>query len=236
MVELDLDLITARNDPLINSYNPAQLVGWRANVDMQYCVSRHKVIEYCAKYATKSEPRSKSLKSIYSSIVRDLKESDKSLRVVQKLLVNTVGERDYSAQETCHLLLQIPLYIASRDFVVLSLDGTRMVEPQLEEDQPATVLSSLDQYLARPSSEIFQSMTLLRFTQHYSVSKAEGSNPYKRNKAVVVIVRPHYPPDPNGPKYEQYCRQKLMLHKPFYCENERCRAMTPLLKHMLTTF
>ena len=47
-------LLTARNDGLINSFNPAQLSAWRANVDMQYCVSRRKVIEYCAKYATKS--------------------------------------------------------------------------------------------------------------------------------------------------------------------------------------
>ena len=31
-------LITARNDGLINSYNPVQLSGWRGNVNMQYCV------------------------------------------------------------------------------------------------------------------------------------------------------------------------------------------------------
>jgi len=31
----------------------------------------------------------------------------------------------------------------------------------------------------------------------------------------VVSVRPYIPPDPNGPKYEQYCKQKLMLHVPF---------------------
>ena len=35
-----------------------------------------------------------------------------------------------------------------------------------------------------------------------------------------MIVRPHCPPDPNGPKYEQYCRHKLMLHKVFRCESE----------------
>ena len=216
----DPELFTARNDPLINSYNPAQPAGWRANVDMQYCVSRHKVIEYCAKYATKSEPRSKPLKDIYSGIVRGLGEGDKSLKVVQKLLVNSVGERDYSAQETCHLLLQIPLYMASQDFVVLSLDGTRMVEAQLEEDQPVTVLSSLDHYLARPPSEVFESLALLHFTQHYSVRKAGSSHPQRRSKSVVVIVRPHCPPDPNGPKYEQYCCHKLMLHKAFRCESE----------------
>lgn len=41
-------LLTAWNDGFINSYNPAQLSAWRANVDMQYCVSRHKVIQYHA--------------------------------------------------------------------------------------------------------------------------------------------------------------------------------------------
>ena len=49
------ELLTARNDGHVNSFNPVQLSACRANVDMQYCVSRHKVIEYCAKYATKSD-------------------------------------------------------------------------------------------------------------------------------------------------------------------------------------
>ena len=54
----DPEMLIAWNDGLVNSFNPVQLSAWRANVDMQYCVSRHKVIKYCAKYATKSEPRS----------------------------------------------------------------------------------------------------------------------------------------------------------------------------------
>ena len=98
-------VLTARNDGLINSFNSVQLSAWRANVDMQYCVSCRKVIEYCAKYATKSEPRSQPLKEIFSSIVKSLSEDSSSLKAVQKLLINSVGERDFSAQETCHLLL-----------------------------------------------------------------------------------------------------------------------------------
>jgi hypothetical protein len=42
-------LLTARNGCLVNSFNPVQLSAWRPNVDMQYSVSRRKVIEYCAK-------------------------------------------------------------------------------------------------------------------------------------------------------------------------------------------
>ena len=46
------------------------------------------------------------------------------------------------------------------------------------------------------------------------------SEPKRRSKAVVVIVKPYYSPDPNSTSYEQYCKQKLMLHKPFRDESE----------------
>ena len=45
--------------------------------------------------------------------------------------------------------------------------------------------------------------------------KELSSEPSRRSKDVVVIVRPYCSPDPNSPKYEQYCQQKLMLYKPF---------------------
>ena len=65
----EIKLGTARNDPpiMINSYNPLQLYAWSANVDMQYCISHRKVIEYCA---TKTEPRSEPLKIVYKNDVQ----------------------------------------------------------------------------------------------------------------------------------------------------------------------
>ena len=145
---------------MINSFNPVQLSAWRANVDMQYIVSRERVLQYCTKYVTKSEPHSQSLKEIFTNIVRGLNEGNSTLKVVQELLINTVGERDYSAQETCHLLLQLPMYKALRDFVILSLDGSHAVEDHLEEGQRATALSIVDHYMGRPNSPHFNIMTL----------------------------------------------------------------------------
>ena len=40
VIEDEPTLLTARNDGMINSFNPVQLSAWRANVDMQYIVSR----------------------------------------------------------------------------------------------------------------------------------------------------------------------------------------------------
>lgn len=211
-------LITARNDRLINSRNPIQLSAWRGNVDMQYCVSKHRVIEYtakyAAKYATKCEPRSATMKEVYTKIARNLKMDDSTaLQLVQKFLINSVGERDILAQETCHLLLQLPLVHSTRDYVVLSLDGSRQVQQkkQVDSTSAATATSMLDHNIERPSNSTFESMTLLHFAQNYSMLKEIGSVP-KQHKMKVVGVRPYCSPDPNNPKYEQYCQQKLMLH------------------------
>lgn len=67
------EILIARNDTLINSYKPIQLSAWRANVDMKYITSKQKIVEYCAKYATKCEPRSQSMREIFNSIVNGLK-------------------------------------------------------------------------------------------------------------------------------------------------------------------
>ena len=213
------EILTAHNDGLINSYNPVQLSAWRANVDMQYCISRCKVIEYVAKYATKTEPRSIPLKDIYANIIRNLNETDTSLKVVHKLLINSIGERDYSSQETCHLLLQLPLTISSREYTILSLDGSRQIQTQPQHsanNTHVTISSTLDHYITRPTTPLFQHMKLLHFAQSYNMPHRNTSEPTKRRKKNIVIVRPYYSHDPNGPNFEQYCSQKLMLHKPFH--------------------
>ena len=49
VMEEEPTILTARNDGMVNSFNPVQLSAWRANVDMQYIVSHRRVIEYCTK-------------------------------------------------------------------------------------------------------------------------------------------------------------------------------------------
>ena len=93
------------------------------------------MISYCAKYVTKCEPRSQSLKDVYATIIRGVKEDEGAL--------NRSAEADDQHNRRarplcCHLLLMLMMYMASRDFVMLSLDGSRQVEEQLEEGKPAT--------------------------------------------------------------------------------------------------
>jgi ATP-dependent DNA helicase PIF1 len=40
----------ARNDSLMNHFNPAVILGWLANIDISPCSSLQAVITYAAKY------------------------------------------------------------------------------------------------------------------------------------------------------------------------------------------
>ena len=55
--------------------------------------------------------------------------------------IQRVRETILSAQETCHLLLQLPMIKSSRDFVILSLDGSRVVEDRLGKGQRASIVN-----------------------------------------------------------------------------------------------
>ena len=90
------------------------------------------------------------------------------------------------------------------------------MDNKLDEGKVVTIDSYLDHYSARPATAEFPDLTILQFVEWYRIPKRIGDNLVCRKKEVVVIVRPYCSPDPEGPKYEQYCWQKLMIHQPFY--------------------
>ena len=128
------------------------------------------------------------MKDIFTNIIQNLKDGNRSLKAVQKVLINSVGERDYSAQETCHLLLRLPMIKSSRDFIVLSLDGSQAVEDRLKNASNATAPSVLDHYLIRLHTAQFNSITLLEYAQQYSIPKGLNTQPKRRTKKVVVLT------------------------------------------------
>ncbi|CAB4412398.1 unnamed protein product [Rhizophagus irregularis] len=123
------ELLTARNDPYINPHNRIQLQGWRANVDLKPILSIHAALQYISKYASKAEPSSLAFFEIFKQILNNSNPDDSSLSPIQKLLLNSVSERDISAQETCHLLNGTALYHSSRSFVSLNVneEGLRWI-------------------------------------------------------------------------------------------------------------
>lgn len=89
------------------------------------------------------------------------------------------------------------------------------MEEHLQQEERATTPSILDHYAVRPATPQFNSITPLHFAQQYTMPRELNAEPKQRSKQVVVIARPYWSPDPDGPNYEHYCRQSLMQHKSF---------------------
>ncbi|KAM4066763.1 ATP-dependent DNA helicase PIF1 [Hirsutella rhossiliensis] len=103
-----------RNDGQINHYNRLLTVAWLANTDVSPCTSLQQVIDYAAKYCSKSEKKSESFAQIGKALMPRVKDHNPLISFTSKLLNQLVAERDYSKQEVSHLLLGLPLQEGSR--------------------------------------------------------------------------------------------------------------------------
>ncbi|KAM4058307.1 PIF1-like helicase [Hirsutella rhossiliensis] len=109
-----LELQGERNDGQINHYNRLLTVAWLANTDVSPCTSLQQVIDYAAKYCSKSEKKSESFAQIGKALMSRVKDHNPLISFTSKLLNQLVAERDYSKQEVSHLLLGLPLQEGSR--------------------------------------------------------------------------------------------------------------------------
>jgi hypothetical protein len=78
---------------------------------------------YMAKYASKGEPRSQPVSSIFKSCVDRLNNTSHAHTALCSAMIRSIAERDFSAQETAHQLLSLPLFSCTFNFIALSLNG-----------------------------------------------------------------------------------------------------------------
>src|SRR6266496_1715943 len=196
-----------------------QLQGWHANVDLKPVFSIHAVLQYISKYASKAEPSSNAFTDIFNQILNNSKSDDPSLTSIQKLLLTSIAERDISAQETCHLLLGIPLYHSSRNFVTLNLNeeaarwvrgtGTNENDESLRRIKGIgrTTQSPMKLYWKRPTELEDLSLFNLHLTH-----KFDKGNWKKCTKENIVRIWSRLSPLRNGEQWEEFCRVKVLLH------------------------
>ena len=91
-----------------------------ANTDIQPPTSLQAVLSYIGKYVSKPEKSSLSYTELQSQVLPYINHRAPLLSFVSKMLNKLIGERDWSAQEVSHLLLQLPVQNSSRG--VVSLD------------------------------------------------------------------------------------------------------------------
>jgi ATP-dependent DNA helicase PIF1 len=140
------------------------------------------------------------------------------LSFASKILNKLIGERDWSAQEVCHILLQLPVQDSSR--MLVSLDCRPQKEQQeliiLESGSVTAGRSVLQRYYDRltdaPGSTALLTLSLYEWLRTWDWGQWR---PRPRAQPRVINYYPRYPSDPTGSSYTDYCRVKLMLHHPF---------------------
>src|SRR5947207_3185592 len=135
--------------------------------------------------------------------------------IAAKLMNKLIGERDWSSQEVCHILLGLPLQQGSRQVVTLDCrpEHSQDAMVTIENDEIAAGQSVLDRYKSRDIEiEALRDVILLDFLRCYNfVSKRP------RPKALPRVINyfPRYNSDASSRDYEDFCRVKMMLHHPF---------------------
>src|SRR5258706_6468557 len=135
------------------------------------------------------------------------------------MLNKLIGERDWSAQEVSHILLQLPVQKSSR--MLVSLD-CRPEEAQrdlivLESGEITAQLSPLRRYLDRLTDTKNGNAALPDLSLFDCLRSWDWLTWKVRPRASrrVINYYPRYLNDSESPSYADYCRVRLILHHPF---------------------
>ena len=143
-------IVTKRNDTRLNNHQRIQLQGWRANCNIQVVIDQYACIEYLSKYVAKGEPNSRMLTETFDIVMKNTDDNSDAQKTMKKVAMRTLGQRDFSAQETMHLLFSLRLYSTTFNVLPVSLYGSRRVNPnQHNVSAPCTKDSLLDLYAKR---------------------------------------------------------------------------------------
>jgi hypothetical protein len=190
-----------------------------ANIDIQPPTSIYIVLSYLGKYVSKPEKSSMLYTELQTQVLLYINDRAPLLSFVSKILNKLIGERDWSAQEVSHLLLQLPVQKSSQ--MVANLD-CRPEEAQselivLESRDVSAQRSILQRYRDRlidtaDGNSALPNLSLFDYLQFWDWMTWK-LRPRASPRVINYFLR--YPNDSKSPTYSDYCRVKLMLHHPF---------------------
>lgn len=209
------NITTRRNDSRLNNHQRIQLQGWRANCDIQVVIDYHACVEYLSKYASKGEPRSQLLKHVFSSIVRNCTKDTNPTKLIKKVIMKSLGQRDYSAQEVMHHLLSLKLVSSSFKVVPVSLNGSRRVKNNPKDGDCVTNDSLLDTYAKRKQyAKTFPNILSLNFITFATKYKIVNNKVSNQSENVIPRTFPVFSSSSRGPNFGLYCKYQLLKYKP----------------------
>ena len=115
-----------------------------------------------------------------------------------------------------HHLLSLKLYSSSFTVIPVSLNGSRRIHIDSENDDDSVTESSLlDVYANREHYDISPDVTKMNFVQFARNYKVVNGKVTKLPSNVVARTFPTYSSNPRGQNYPNYCKYQLLRYKPW---------------------
>lgn len=141
---------------MVNKYNRLVTISWQANTDVSPCTDVHAIIDYIVKYASKSEKKSPSYRDLAQTIIPYVNQNRPYQSFITKIINKLIRERDYSAQEVCCFLLDLPLSKCSKSSISVDCrpEDQHKYTTRYQEGELRRGLSHIEKYMLRdPENE-----------------------------------------------------------------------------------
>lgn len=133
------------------------------------------------------------LMDTFKSVMKSVDVSTDRHKTMKKVMMKTLGERDFSAQETMHLLLSLKLYSTTFDVLSINLNGSRRVQTRVKDQSVCTSESMLVTYANRirfqPCVPHIMVLNFVQFATKYKLVKGKLQ---QRPSNVVTRIFPTY--------------------------------------------
>ena len=146
--------------------------------------------------------------------------NDNPHKAIKKVVMKTIGERDYAAQETVHHLLSLKLHSSSFKVIPVSLSGSRRIKTSTRETDTCSSNSLFDVYANRAqynSENVTEKLNFVQFATQFMVVNNKLT---RLPDDFIPKIFPNYSCSPRGPNFPQYCKYQLLRYKPWKITQE----------------
>jgi hypothetical protein len=130
-----IEIIAGTNDRWLNGHSRPFLEAWGANCDFTLLVDFDAVLNYVAKYSTKTEQNSRGFRAVFYNAIRKANETQSTgNQTLRSIFLRSSAGREKTQQETSHLLLSLPMTKCSHEFTTVNLyNNMRVLEEENDE-------------------------------------------------------------------------------------------------------
>ena len=128
----------------------------------------------------------------------------------------TIIDHDIGAQETCHMLLKLPLVVCSRKFFPLNVGQKVFKKVSRNKLDLSSENGFVQVYQNRPA--FLEGLSMIDTTRSWNFSSKRKKEQWKpRDAPAVLRIWPRFycVPDENSDEFETFCWSELLLYKPF---------------------